>query len=296
VNIFRRAIRHSLRMSRWCYWRIRENIVPIPSVLRLWSINRFSSAAITSPAGPVVSLTTYGRRSRTVYLAIESIGEGFVRPSRIILWLDDRAILDNPPAAIRRLVQRGLEVKFCENYGPHKKYYPYLQSLSTIEAPLVTADDDALYPRDWLKGLLEAFQQFSNVINCYRAHVMVLSYAGISRYEGWKSVRSTRPSARHVATGVSGVVYPPTFLRTLKEAGNAFVDCCPRADDLWLHVQALRAGFKIRQIRPQALLPLSIPGAESTGLWKDNISGGNDRQIAATYTGDDVRKLLAIQD
>jgi hypothetical protein len=296
VKIFHRAIRHSLRIWRGCYWRVRCNIVPIPSAFRLWWINRSSSAAITSPGGPVVSLTTYGRRSRTVYLAIESIGKGCVRPSRIILWLDDRAIFDNPPAAIRRLVERGLEVKLCENYGPHKKYYPYLQSLSTIEAPLVTADDDALYPRDWLKGLMEAFQQFSNVINCYRAHTMILSHEGISKYEGWKPVRSTRPSVCHVATGVSGVVYPPTFLRTLKEAGNAFVDCCPRADDLWLHVQALRAGFKIRQVHPQALLPLSIPGAESIGLWKYNVSGGNDKQIAATYTADDVRKLLALQD
>jgi hypothetical protein len=284
------------RIPRWLYWRIRNNIVPIPSVIRLWWINRYSSARITCEAGPIVSLTTYGKRSRAVYLAIESIGEGHVRPCRIILWLDDRAIFDNPPATIRRLVHRGLEVRLCENYGPHKKYYPYLQSLEKFESPLVTADDDVLYPRDWLKELVQASRQFSDVINCCRAHVMVVRDPGIAKYESWRPVGSTRPSFCHVATGVGGVVYPPKFLGILKNTGNAFVDCCPRADDLWLHVQALRAGYKVRQIRPRGLLPLSIPGAEGIGLWKDNIHGGNDRQIAATYTADDVRKLLAMQD
>src|ERR1700728_3972607 len=123
------------RVPRWLYWRVRDNIVPIPSAIRLWWINRYSRARITCPAGPIVSLTTYGKRSRTVYLAVESIGKGHVRPSRIILWLDARAIFHNPPATIRRLVRRGLEVKLCENYGPHTKYYPYLQSLETFESP-----------------------------------------------------------------------------------------------------------------------------------------------------------------
>ncbi|MGC2514020.1 MAG: hypothetical protein WA383_05825, partial [Terriglobales bacterium] len=236
------------------------------------------------------------KRIRTVYLAIESIGRGRLRPSRIILWLDDRAAFENSPATIRRLVQRGLEVKLCENYGPHKKYYPYLQSLQKFEAPLVTADDDVFYPRDWLRELAQAFQQFPNVVNCYRARIMTINERGIEQYESWESVTSTQPSVYHVATGVSGVIYPPALLRSLKEAGNGFVDSCLKSDDLWLHLHAVRAGYKVRQIRAQALLPLSIPGAEGMGLWKDNISGGNDRQIAATYTRDDVRRLLAIQD
>ena len=62
------------------------------------------------------------------------------------------------------------------------------------------------------------------------------------------------------------------------------------------HVQAVRAGYKIRQIRPQALLPLSIPGAEGMGLWKTNILGGNDKQIANIYTVEDARTLFVMQE
>ena len=91
-----RVLHFLRRMRRWLFWRVWDNIVPIPSIVRLCWINRCSSAAIIYPVGPVVSLTTYGKRSRTVYLAIESIGEGSSVLPRIILWLDDRkAIFDN---------------------------------------------------------------------------------------------------------------------------------------------------------------------------------------------------------
>ena len=41
-------------------------------------INRFMRAPITQPGGPVVSLTSYGKRIHTVHFTIESIGRGRV--------------------------------------------------------------------------------------------------------------------------------------------------------------------------------------------------------------------------
>jgi hypothetical protein len=289
-------LRRVPRIPRRIYWDVRSWIVPLPTFCRFWLIGRYGRLPLTQPDGLVVSLTSYGKRIRTVYLAIESISRGRLRPSRIILWLDDRAAFDNPPATIRRLVERGLEVRLCENYGPHKKYYPYLQSVEKVEVPLVTADDDVFYPRDWLHELAQAFRQCPDVINCYRAHIMKINERGIGKYESWKPVASTKPNVHHVATGVAGVIYPPAFLMSLKNAGDGFVDCCPKNDDLWLHVQAIRAGYKIRQIRPRGLLPLSIPGAESIGLWKTNIFGGNDRQIANTYTVEDIQRIFVTQE
>ena len=52
-------------------------------------LNRLTGKPVTEPGGPVVSLTTYGTRSRKAYLAIESIAQGRLRPSRLILWIDD---------------------------------------------------------------------------------------------------------------------------------------------------------------------------------------------------------------
>jgi hypothetical protein len=260
-------------------------------------VNRFGSSPITHPGGPIVSLTTFGKRSQKVHLAIESIAVGTERPSRMILWIDELDLFQNLPAAIRRLQKRGLEVKFCKNYGPHKKYYPYVESQELFETPLVTADDDIFYPRYWLQKLMIASRVCPNDINCFWAYVIEVSASGIADYRLWMQCDSTHSSFLHLATGMGGVIYPPSFLTRLKLAGSAFEKCCPKGDDLWLHVLAIRNGFKVRQILPR--LPYFsfhlIPGTAQTALSRENVThgDGNDRQIAATYSQADIQLLLA---
>jgi hypothetical protein len=275
--------------------RVVRELLRCIQLIRLSMINRYGASLITSPWGPVVSLTTFGKRSQSVYLAIESIANGSLRPSRLILWVDEQALLSNLPAALGRLQQRGLEIRCCNNYGPHKKYYPYVESQETFDTPLVTADDDVLYPSYWLKELVHASDQQPDAVNCYLAHVIALNGEGIERYQEWRSCDSTITSSLHIAMGMGGVIYPPSFLMVLKQAGDAFTTCCPKGDDLWLHAQALRSGYKVRQIF--ARLPYfsfqGIPGTARTALSHDNVTcgDGNDRQIQATYNEEDLRLL-----
>lgn len=257
-----------------------------------WLLNLYERAPITQPDGPVVSLTTYGKRTRIVFLAIESIARGRLLPSRLILWIDDKAVFGNLPATLRRLAKRGLEIRLCENYGPHKKYYPYLESLQKVEVPLVTADDDLFYPRYWLQRLAEAFHQSPDTVNCYRARVIGLNQAGLAKYDSFTIADSTMPSFRHLVTGGAGAIYPPQLQRVLKQDGTAFLSCCPRADDLWLHVHALRTGYRVRLINKRQFPLVNIPATQATALCHYNQSrGGNDRQIALTYRASDVDRL-----
>lgn len=256
--------------------------------------NRISRKRVaTGEPGVVVSLTTYGRRVGAVHLAIESIARGKTKPSRLILWLDDAALFANLPGPLLRLERRGLEIRLCKNYGPHKKYYPYVESQKVFPHPLATADDDVIYPRSWLAGLLDAHQQFPHCVNCYRARVMTMRDGKIAPYREWPLCESIRPSFQTVATGVSGVIYPPALLAALKRAGTDFEARCPRADDLWLHVQAIRAGFQIRQIQPEAIHFPLIPGTQVTSLYAENCAeeDGNDRQLAVTYESSDLALL-----
>lgn len=258
-------------------------------------INQFGQSSITQIAGPVVSLTTFGQRLKTVHLTIESIGAGDILPSRIILWLDDDMMHADLPVAIQRLKKRGLEIKFCKNYGPHKKYYPYLESQDSFNVPLVTADDDILYPRDWLRQLVMAYRESPDVLNCYRAREIVLNKVGFAKYEEWKLCTSTEPGYRLLAGSGAGVIYPPEFMMALKRAGTEFESCCPRADDIWLHVQSLRAGYKVRQIRSMEFPLALIPGTQETALYVENVvlQDGNDRQLRATYNSTDIGIMLA---
>jgi hypothetical protein len=258
---------------------------------RLNENNCHSHASVVRLGGPVISLTSYGKRIQTVHYTIESIASGTVLPSRLILWLDDKAAYDTPTPALLRLVARGLEIELCENYGPHTKYYPYVESEEKFLVPVVTADDDVIYPRHWIERLADAFRLYPDVLNCYLAKTITLENNSIGRYVNWKINRSTLSSYLNVAHGVNGVLYPPSYLMALKQAGDGFKTCCPKADDLWLHVQALRAGYKIRQIKAKAQRFPTLPGTQEGGLWVSNHSGGNDLQAKATYTSEDIEIL-----
>jgi hypothetical protein len=259
-------------------------------LLYLHVLNRFGRASITSRDGPVVSLTTYGQRAQTVHLAIESIARGQVRPSRLILWIDEEYLEQHPSAGLRRLQNRGLEIKLCMNLGPHKKYYPYVQSSEELAVPLVTADDDLLYPHTWLKKLVEEFEKHPEVVNCYRARVMELNDKGLANYSQWEFARSTRASFRHFAGSGAGAIYPVPLQRALKREGTWFMSCCPKADDIWLHLQAIRAGYKIRQIEKRQFRIVCIPRTQEYALWNSNVSG-NDYQVRATYSAADTHIL-----
>jgi hypothetical protein len=163
-----------------------------------------------------------------------------------------------------------------------------------LELPLVTADDDTMMSRDWLATLMSRWRQEPEIIHCFRAREIKLNEGGMEPYNNWPLCQSDQPSIRHFATGVSGVIYPPAFQYVLKAAGDEFLNRCPRADDIWLHVKALRHGYRIRQISTRSMEHLSIPGMSRFGLRRSNVDGsGNDDQIKKTYNDEDVERLLS---
>ena len=237
---------------------------------KLLVVNRRSSTPIIGTGDANVSLTSYGKRIHTVWKTIETIGAGTVKPGRIILWLDDIAALADPPAELRRLCRRGLEIRHCRDYGPHKKYYPYVCEIlpEEPERTLVTADDDVYYPPNWLDELLAAHRP--DEVTAYRARV-----CSAGPYRSWVTCTTTEPSEAVFATGVSGVAYPPRLLGALRARGDEFADVCPFADDFWLHYAAVANGVPIRQVRADSVLWWAMPIAAGRGLW-DGKGAAND--------------------
>lgn len=254
--------------------------------------SKFSNESLLDPSGPVVSLTTHGFRLNTVYYSIESIGRGLRKPSRIILWLNDESKCLNPPQSLKRLIRRGLEIYCSENYGPHTKYYPYIISKNEINKPLVTADDDVLYPENWLNKLIEANKTSPSIIHCYAARKMSLNNMRFLPFGEWKPCGDTIPNYNNLILGVSGVIYPPVFLEYLKDKGDVFQNYCAENDDIWLTVSALRAGFKIAQIQNKPIHYKNIPGTQKKRLMDYNEAlGGNQIQLIQTFTNEDLKKL-----
>ncbi len=251
------------------------------------------SPVIAGEGEAVVSLTSYGQRVANVHLAIESIGRGTVLPSRLILWLGESERERQLPPELARLVERGLEILSTPDYGPHTKYYPYVASQESFQSPLVTADDDTLYPPWWLERLVAANRVYPNLVNCYRSRVVAIKGNQMDHYSNWRVSRNgSAASIRRIALGVSGAIYPPALLRALKDSGTAFIDKCLAADDLWLHVHAIRNGFKIRQIDSAPYIFPTLPGTQRDGLYRTNLGANrNDRLIQTTYGEADIDML-----
>lgn len=263
---------------------------------RLERRNRSSTAPVTGTAPAVVSLTTYGGRLQRVHLVVESIAAGRVRPQRLLLWLDEDTDPGTLPVQLERLRDRGLEIRFTRDLGPYKKFYPALGELAPDQF-LVTADDDVLYPQHWLARLIAAATATPSQVHCFRSREARFDNDGFAAYGTWPLNYSTTPSFRHFPTGVSGVIYPPRMTSALRERGDAFLATAPRADDIWLHHTAVRTGLRVHQLSRLPRHFPELPGSQSVSLFSSNLrQGGNDPQLAATYTAEDIALIRAEPD
>lgn len=264
------------------------------AALGLLAARNRRSAPVTGDAPVVLSMTSYGRRLGVVGYAIESLAAGRARPARLLLWVDDPEAVRAAHPMIDRLARRGLEVLATEDFGPHKKSYPYCRLVGGTGMDLVTADDDLLYPRGWLAGLLAAQAAYPGDFVGYRAKEVTLHGQGeLAPYAQWPAAPAGASGPRVFLTSGAGVVFPSALRAALADAGEAFMDVCPRADDIWINACALRAGVTTRTVDARGMSMLSIPRSQGEqALHTDNVGGGgNDRQLAATLTPADIEIL-----
>ncbi|VXC53973.1 conserved hypothetical protein [Arthrobacter sp. 9V] len=256
--------------------------------------NRFSRRLVTGTAGVAVSMTSYGRRLGIVAHALESIAAGSIRPSRLILWVDEPDFDVSAYPMLQRLENRGLEILHCEKLGPHNKYFPYCRDFADQGLSLAVADDDIMYPHHWLEGLMNAAGQ--EQIPGYRAHRITTDSTseGITPYNTWQPAPVDSISHANFMTGVGGMLLPPRFQTVLRDCGTSFMAVTPRADDIWLNALAIRNGYR-RHVIGAAGQHLTIyPRSQEQALHNENVSEGkNDTQLAAVFGPDDIASVAA---
>lgn len=170
----------------------------------------------------IVSLTTHGERLYEVWLAIESIMQGTVRPSAIVLWLGENEPKEMP-ISLRRQMERGLTIRRTRDIRSYTKLVPALQHYP--EADIVTIDDDILYPQDFLENLLLLHQLHPQAIVANK--VMRLRRAQDGVPEGireWPYTLETNGErdADLFFEGFGGVLYPAHSMPE-EEIGRAHV-------------------------------------------------------------------------
>lgn len=215
-------------LKKWSY-----ELIPIPSLEKDNSRQEI-----------IVSLTSYGRRvSDTVYYTILSIFHQTVKPSRIILWLDnDNWNPNNIPTKLKRLVDKGLEVKFCDDIKSYKKLIPTLRLYP--EAVIITADDDVIYSSKLIESLYTEYQKNPNVIQCTRAYKVRFINGQPLPYKDWEIAKLNSLESDEILfpIGFGGVLYPPHSLYEDICRNEIFMELAPQADDLWFWYMARLKG------------------------------------------------------
>lgn len=234
-----------------------------------------------------VSLTSYPKRIGAVAEVLKTIYAQTLPADRVVLWLAETQFPereDNLPAELRQFAGEGkLEIHWVSgDLRPHKKYL-----YAAREYPddvIVTIDDDMLYPEDTLAKLFRSYRIYPDAVSALRAHLILFDENNRPLpYGDWiKETDSCvyEASMQLIATGCSGVLYPPGCFRPefLDEA--AIVETCLNADDLWLKAMEAMSGIPVAIAGPCEPLKY-VPGTQETALCLSNLDQNqNDVQLA----------------
>ncbi len=263
-----------------------------------------AASSATPARNLIVSLTSYPLRIDSVHHALESLLRQTLQPDTLILWLAEEEFPgrenDLPPSLLS-LRDKGLSLGWTHNTRSYKKLVPALREYP--ESCIVTADDDILYPPEWLEILYADYlaQDRTPMVYAHRAHRMAVDDAGnVYAYRFWLHALHNTPgkSFFNFATGGGGILYPPGVLHPDVCDEGLFMKLAPRADDIWFWAMAVLAGTFTRVVENRIAATQATPMSEEAAedrLWEYNRQGGNDTQLRAVlqHYPDIAVKLLA---
>lgn len=227
----------------------------------------------------VVSLTTYPARISTVWMAAASLLQQTLKPYKVILWLaEDQFPERELPGNLLRLQKRGLEIRFCDDLKPHKKYYYAMQEYP--DCYIITADDDIIYPEDHIERLWKGHEKYPDAVICHWSHRIDFDGQGeFMPYDDWADNGEEPPSFATLAVGCNGILYPPGCLPKETFNKNKIMEFSLNTDDLWLKCMEIIGGYKTVNCNETGLLYFNIVVTRKSGLWKSNTGKCRNNDI-----------------
>lgn len=233
----------------------------------------------------IVSLTSYPKRIGTVKSVIDTILTQTKRADRIILWLAEEQFPekeDDLPKDLVELSTQGLlDICWCDDLKPHKKYFYAFQKYP--DDLIITVDDDILYPPHTISTLYASYLLYPDAVSAARAHIIAINDNNeIMPYNNWiHEVNSLlhSPSMQLIATGCGGILYRPSLFRKAFFDKEAIISTCLHADDLWL--KAMQVISNVPVVLAKNYEPLQyVPSSQEEALFQFNIrEQQNDVQL-----------------
>lgn len=218
----------------------------------------------------IVSFTSFPNRINTVWLTAASLLNQTMKPYKVILWLAEEQFPDKKiPKSLARLQERGLEIRYCEDLKPHKKYFYVMQEYP--EYFIVTADDDIFYPEKHIEQLWKGHLVYPDTVICHWSHLIGINEKGdFCPYNSWGDDSTAEPYFRTLAVGCNGILYPPTSLPEEAFIKENIIENALFTDDLWLKCMEIKNNWKTVNCNETVLIYFNIIAAQKFGLWKQN--------------------------
>ena len=196
----------------------------------------------------VVSLTSTPDRIRYIFPTLYSLAAQTHKPDLIVLWLGSG--LAYPEKIISRIRELGITVEFRDDLGPNTKYH---YAFSEYQNDLViTVDDDIIYHESMVEELYRNYLEHPDQVIARRVHKIRFGHDRKPlRYTDWiwEYRDALCPSYDLLATGVGGVLYPPSVMALKCWNDMSFLKISPKADDIWLKFSELSCGIRICAVR-----------------------------------------------
>ena len=253
--------------------------------------------------GLPVSIATYGHREKWVHLTVESIMRGKARPSGIFIWRDEFA--KKTPRGLKRLEKCGVNIYFLNNnHRSHKKWFgPASFGAGPFDKGVVLADDDLIYPGNWMMELKRVASVKPDNVVAWRCKTIQLELGQegtvIAPYSTWNLGRAGQ-SANYLnfVTSGSGTYVPRSLLKALESRSLNMEHCtlAPTADDVWLNNIALKERKAPIGISDEYLDWPQNPMQGFSGLADENVGAGkNDETVTACYAKEDIGFLMGVE-
>ena len=256
----------------------------------LHSVEKGTASPGNPDTGLVVSLTTHGRRIDYVPYAIESVFGQTVKPDRVVLYLGAGEFEGKTlPIALQRQMERGLEIRYVEDIGPHTKLIPALKEFP--EATIITVDDDYMYPYDMIERLVRVHENNPGAVCC--SHSTIIEKASSRKLKSSRSFPLCVPDKEYCspalfAQGFGGILYPPHSLPEEVFDIHLMKDLDPHADDIWFKAMELLAGTPVVQMPRDKYWYGELTSeshVQSDGLLNYNVNrNGNDVQFEKVFS------------
>ena len=207
---------------------------------------------------------------------------------RIVLWLAEEQFINHQlPKKFNELVERGLEIRYCDDLKSHKKYFYMLQEQKENEV-VITFDDDIIYDYRAVSRLISAHEKYPDSIIVNRGFEMTVTNGCFDPVSTWPVCSEEgidEPSIKIQMSTGSGCLYPYNCMPQSTFNKENMLRYAPTADDMWVTFNRIIKGIKVVKTSKTSPILCVVYGSQIEKLTQINdVEFENDRTVERLLT------------